>query len=68
MVGVKDLRHSRFHLTPENSSCKANSEVWKMKTKVPMSRASLGRSEEKRKAKNRRKIRMEDFCTYRSQP
>ena len=46
-MGVPDLISP-----PASSSREANSSLWKWKTKAQLPRAPLGRSEEKRKAKN----------------
>ena len=65
MVGVKDLRHSPFHLAPENSSCKANSGVWKMKTKVSLSRAHLVDLKRKERQKTAGRLERKIFAPTR---
>ena len=65
MVGVKVLRHSRFHLASENNSCKVDSGVWKMKTKVLLSRAHLVDLKRKERPKTARRSEREIFVPAR---
>ena len=65
MVGVRDLRHSRFHLASENSSCKVDSGVWRMKMKVLLSRAHLVDLKRKERQKTTRRSEREIFVPTR---